>query len=157
MFEAFRGLLASLADGDAAFDPDDYRLAAAALMAHVAGADGATTPSESAGLRRVLSSGFGLSSADAEKLAEAGTRDDNEAVGFQDFIDRLNTALDADGRLRVVEMMYEIAYADGVLREVESDLIERVGEALPNLVADLVGQAAQRSEQPVSDSALNTT
>jgi uncharacterized tellurite resistance protein B-like protein len=138
MFESFRGMLTALSEkGASKFGPADYRLAAAALMAHVAGVDGIVTDSEAASLRRALSSGFGLSRRDAETLAAAGSRGDREAGGIHEFVEVVKTALDTDGRLRIVEMMYEIGFADGVLVELESDLIERVAEELDLSPADV--------------------
>ena len=119
------------------FASDDYRLAAAALLAHVADADGVTTPAERARLLGVLSSEFNLDADAARRLIEAGQRGDREAVDFQGFANTLKRALDADGRLRVVEMLWDIAYADGVLHEFEGDFVARVAEMLEVPDADV--------------------
>ena len=49
----------------------------------------------------------------------------------------LKRSLDADGRLRLIEMMFEIAYADGALHEFEGDLVARVAELLDVPEADV--------------------
>jgi uncharacterized tellurite resistance protein B-like protein len=112
------------------FADDDYRLAVAALMAHVADADGVTTPAERLRLQSVLSSAFDLDADATRRLVEAGRRSDREAVDFHGFASVLKRSLDADGRLRIVEMLWEVAYADGQVHEFEGDIVARVAELL---------------------------
>jgi uncharacterized tellurite resistance protein B-like protein len=42
----------------------------------------------------------------------------------------INRSLDEDGRRRVVEMMWEIIYADGAVGDFESNLIWRAADLL---------------------------
>jgi len=42
----------------------------------------------------------------------------------------LNHALDEDGRRRVIEMMWEIVYADGRVSDFESNLLWRAADLL---------------------------
>ncbi len=150
MFDAIRDLMSRLAhDGEAReFDDADHRLAAAALFAHVADADGVTTEAERRRTLSLLSSSFGLDAAAARRLLEAAQRSDREAVDFVGFVDVLKRAFDAAGRLRIVEMMWEIAYADGLLNESEGDIVARLAELLgasEDEVADLRGRVAARA------------
>jgi uncharacterized tellurite resistance protein B-like protein len=62
-------------------------------------------------------------------LAEA-TQAEHEAVDLYHFTRLLNRALDEDGRRRMVEMMWEIVYADGRVTEFESNLIWRAADLL---------------------------
>ena len=48
-----------------------------------------------------------------ELIAEA-TQDDREAVDFYHFTSLLMRTLDEAGRLRIVEMLWEMVYADGL-------------------------------------------
>jgi uncharacterized tellurite resistance protein B-like protein len=106
-------------------------------MAHVADADGVTTPAERERLQRVLASGFDLGADETRRLVEAGRRSDREAVDFHGFASILKRTLDADGRLRIVEMLWEVAYADGVVHEFEGDIVARVAELLEVPEADV--------------------
>src|SRR5260370_37120774 len=65
----------------------------------------------------------------SDKFAEA-TEAENEAIDLYHFTRAINRALDEDGRRRVVEMMWEIAYADGRVDDFESNLIWRVADLL---------------------------
>ena len=133
MFEAFRRLITEVGEGAKPahrFDENDYRLAATALLVHAARIDGQFAEAERAKLRSILKSRFDLDeTAAAELLAEA-TELEREAIDLYQFTSQLNRALDEKGRARLVEMMWQIAYADGVISEFEDNLIWRAADLL---------------------------
>ena len=55
---------------------------------------------------------------------------EHEAVDLYHFTSLLNRTLDEDGRARVVEMMWEIVYADGWRDELEDNLLWRAADLL---------------------------
>jgi uncharacterized tellurite resistance protein B-like protein len=63
-------------------------------------------------------------------LVTEATEAEHEAIDLYHFTSLINRALDEDGRRRVVEMMWEIAYADGRVDDFESNLIWRVADLL---------------------------
>lgn len=113
-----------------AFSPDDYRLAAAALLVHVITVDGVVTDAERAMLQHVLEQRFALNSAESDALVELAIAKDAEAVDLYAFTSVLNRALDEEGRRRIVEMMFQVAFADGNLSEFEDNLVWRAAELL---------------------------
>lgn len=138
MFEAFTKLLSGLGAGGkepVSFDENDYRLAAAALLIHVAAIDGAVSDAERSKLRSIVSQRFNLDDATADELVTEATVAERESVDLYHFTARLNRSLDEQGRARMVEMMWEIVYADGQVSEFEDNLIWRA--------ADLLGISAQ--------------
>ena len=64
------------------------------------------------------------------KLVQAALRADKEAVDLYRFTSVLNHALDEEGRTRIVQMMFEIAYNDGKLSEFEDNVVWRASELL---------------------------
>jgi uncharacterized tellurite resistance protein B-like protein len=133
MFESFRKFLADVAQGGrhpAHFELNDYRLAAAALMVHAAEIDGDMSALERGKLRAVIKRQFGLDETDTEALVVEATEAEHEAVDLYHFTSLLNRSLDGDGRRRIVEMMWEIIYADGQVSEFESNLIWRAADLL---------------------------
>jgi uncharacterized tellurite resistance protein B-like protein len=62
-------------------------------------------------------------------LAAAGQRN-RDALDFNDFTGIVKRAYNAEGRERIIEMMWETVFADQVLHEFEDNLVWRVGEAL---------------------------
>ncbi len=133
MFDALKNFIAELAGPDSAekaFAEGDYRLAAAALLVHVAAADGETDDAERRRLKTVIEERFGLDDAATARLLEKAERSDRDAVDFYQFTSVLKRALDEDGRLKVVEMMWDIAFADGAVHEFEENAIWRIAELL---------------------------
>ncbi|WP_371347971.1 TerB family tellurite resistance protein [Ancylobacter sp. IITR112] len=133
MLRSLTDFIAEIAGGGreaSAFAENDYRLAAAALLVHVVTIDGVIGADEMDKLRRLLAARFTLSEDDAEKLLEAAIARDAEAVDLYGFTSVLNRAMDEEGRRRVVEMMFEVAYADGGLTEFEDNLVWRAAELL---------------------------
>lgn len=132
MFEALRKLLADLTDGGVQrpFEADDERLAAAALLVHVAAVDGAFSDAERGVLRSCLQSKFDLDDEAADDLIEQAIVADREAVDLYRFTSLLLRELDKDARKRLVGMMWSVVYADGRVTEFEDNLIWRAADLL---------------------------
>jgi uncharacterized tellurite resistance protein B-like protein len=133
MFDSFRKFLSEVSDDGALpihFEHDDYRLAAAALLVHAAAIDGDISDAERDQLQAVIKRQFGLDEATTDELVAEATEAEHEAIDLYHFTSLINRSLDEDGRRRVVEMMWEIAYADGRVDEFESNLIWRVADLL---------------------------
>jgi len=117
-------------DAATSFAEDDHRLAAAALLVHVANADGTTATVELGRLGSVIEAEFGLDAQATAELLEKAEASDREAVDFYRFTSVLKRTLDEDGRRKIVEMMWDVAFADGVIDELEENSIWRVAELL---------------------------
>lgn len=133
MFQGFRKFLSEVAEGGKQpihFEPNDYRLAAAALLVHAAAIDGNITDVERAKLHAVIKRRFDLDEATTAELLAEATEAEHEAIDLYHFTSVLNRSLDEDGRRRMVEMMWEIAYADGGVGEFETNLIWRAADLL---------------------------
>jgi uncharacterized tellurite resistance protein B-like protein len=112
------------------FDDGDYRLAAAALLVHVATLDHGLKDADRARLHDMLRSRFELDDAHTEELIDAAISADREAVDFYHFTHVLMRALDEAGRRRIVEMMWEMVYADRRVSEFEDNVMWRVADLL---------------------------
>jgi uncharacterized tellurite resistance protein B-like protein len=73
---------------------------------------------------------FGLDEATTGELVAEATEAEHEAIDLYHFTSLINRSLDEDGRRRVVEMMWEIIYADGCVSEFESNLMWRAADLL---------------------------
>ena len=133
MFESFRKFLADVSQGGkhpGQFEANDYRLAAAALLVHAAEIDGNISDVERTTLHQVIKRHFDLDETQTNTLLAEATQAEHKAVDLYHFTRLLNRALDEDGRRRMVEMMWEIVYADGRATEFESNLIWRAADLL---------------------------
>lgn len=133
MFEAFRKFLTDLSAGDkhpSRFDENDYRLAASALLVHVAAIDGEVSPVVRERLHAVIKQRFDLDEYATNELVAEATEAEHQAVDLYHFTSLINRSLDEAGRRRVVEMMWEIVYADGRVSEFEDNLLWRAADLL---------------------------
>jgi uncharacterized tellurite resistance protein B-like protein len=133
MLESLRNLISDLTGGDkhpARFQENDYRLAAAALMIHASTIDGTANVAEQDKLRAVLKSRFALDDAATDELIASATQAEHEAVDLYHFTSLINRTLDEDGRRGIVEMMWEIVFADGRVSEFEDNLMWRAADLL---------------------------
>ncbi|MFL6822231.1 MAG: TerB family tellurite resistance protein [Xanthobacteraceae bacterium] len=133
MFAGFRKFLSEVSEGDkhpAHFAHNDYRLAAAALLVHAAAIDGDVSNAEREKLHTVIKRQFALDEATTDELFAEATEAEHEAIDLYHFTSLINRSLDEEGRRRVVEMMWEIAYADGDVDEFERNLIWRAADLL---------------------------
>jgi uncharacterized tellurite resistance protein B-like protein len=133
MFEAFRNFVADFVEGEkhpSQFADNDYRLAAVALLVHAATIDGDMSERERSKLHAVVKSRFALTDAQADELIDKATAAEHEAVDLYHFTSLLNRVLDEEGRAKVVEMMWQIVYADGARDELEDNLLWRAADLL---------------------------
>jgi len=153
MFEGLRSFVAELlgSPGERPFAENDYRMAAAAILIHVADADGAFDWRERARLRAILKERFGLGDEDAGRMIAQALLSEQEAVDLDGFVATVRRALDAEGRVKLVDMMWDIAYADGAPLEVEESVVWRVGRMLGVPPEDLASVSA-RAGRPGSAS-----
>ena len=106
---------------------DELRIALTALLIEAACSDDRFDEEERAVIGRLIERRFNLSHADARALlAEAETAASKSAELFH-FTRIINERLSFEQRVELVEMLWEVAYADGVLDEYEDSLLRRVG------------------------------
>jgi len=132
MLETLRQFLTDLAGAPEAdgFAVDDYRVAAAALLINLTGVDGVVSDAERTALHDSLKSHFGLDEAETAELISAARSRESEAVDLYAFTSVLKRSLDAAGRAQIVEMMWEIVFADGAVHELEDNIVWRAAELL---------------------------
>ncbi|MBR0715362.1 TerB family tellurite resistance protein [Bradyrhizobium liaoningense] len=113
-----------------AFGDSDYRLAATALLIHVISLDGEPTPTEKRKLHGLIESHFGLDRGTADRLIASATEVEGDAVDLYRFTSIIMRAVDEEGRKRIVEMMWELVYADGHVTEFEDNVVWRASDLL---------------------------
>ncbi len=133
MLDLLKNFLSELTGGEkhpGRFEPNDYRLAAAALLIYASTIDGNMTGTEREKLHALVKSRFALDDAATGELIDVGTLAENEAVDLYRFTSLINRTLDEAGRLGIVEMMWEMIFVDGRVNEFEDNLMWRVADLL---------------------------
>lgn len=155
MLSALRNFLDEISGGSARarpFEAADYRLAAAALLVHLASIDGEFGDDEKSLLQSLVETRFALAPADARALIATAAESERDAVDLYRFTSVLKRMLDEEGRQAVIGMLWEMAYADGEVHEFEENVIWRVAELLGVSTRDRVAlrQSAKDAGGPIT-------
>ena len=132
MLATLRSILDDLVSGHAPprFGPEDTRVAATALLAHVVAIDGTLSEAEKQRVRALLQSRYGLEDDEARALIRVAVMREREAFDLDEFTGLLARRLDEPARRDLVAMMWDVARADGTVHEFEESLIWRVAQLL---------------------------
>ena len=159
MLDGLRQFIADVvspaAHADRTFDDTGSSLAATALLIHVVSLDGEPSELEKRKLHSLIESRFGLDPGTADHLIASATLVEGEAVDLYHFTSVIMRSVDEAGRLRIVEMMWELVYADGNVTEFEDNVVWRAADLLgvsSRDRLDLKHRVAERRSAPASGS-----
>jgi uncharacterized tellurite resistance protein B-like protein len=106
---------------------DELHLAAAALLVEAACMDEQFDASERETIERLLSARFDLSEKEAEDLLAEAERAVAESAQLLPFTRVVKDRFSPEERVGLIEMLWEVAYADGRLHDFEAHLLRRIG------------------------------
>jgi len=109
---------------------DELQLAAAALLVEAAAMDGHYGEAEQAAIGRLLRRKFGLNDTEANSLQELALAEQSEANQLLGFTRVIKDRYSEEERVELIEMAWEVAYADGELHDYEANLLRRLGGLL---------------------------
>ncbi|HLN25038.1 MAG TPA: TerB family tellurite resistance protein [Patescibacteria group bacterium] len=109
---------------------DEVRLAAAALMVEAAMMDGCMDERERAHIGLLLRDRFELPGNQAEALLERAVALQEDSIQLFPLTKTIVDAYSIPQRIEVIEMLWEVAYADGQLHDYESNLVRRIAGLL---------------------------
>ena len=121
---------------------DTLHLAAAALLVEAACLDGYFDAEERDTIASLLQRQFDLEEAQTDTLIEAARETVEESTQLYAFTRVIQKRFSDQERIGMIEMLWEVAYADGHLHEYESSLVRRVAGLI--YVADRDSGAARK-------------
>jgi uncharacterized tellurite resistance protein B-like protein len=92
--------------------------------------DGEFAEVERRRLRALVKQRFALDDPATDELIAEAVEVERRSIDLYQFTARLNRTLDEQGRARMVEMMWQIVYADSNVSEFEDNLIWRAADLL---------------------------
>ena len=112
-------------------DPEHVlRVSTATLLIEVCRADFQEQESELERMRHLIAQQFSLNETELDELMLQARETADKLVSLQHITRLLNEQFDASMKIRVVEMMWQVVYADGVKHHYEEHLIRQVSELL---------------------------
>jgi len=109
---------------------DTLQAAAIALLVEAAVMDGNFDDAEFKVISRSMQNHFGLSEVDAGTVIQMGIEAQSRSVEIYTTTRILKDGYDLEGRIKLLEMLWAVAYADGVLDDYEANLVRRVSGLL---------------------------
>lgn len=126
--EFFDQHVGAVATGDD--DRHAIELATAALLVETVRLDGEIDATERAAAHRALRAKFGLSEEEAATLIRLAEEEAREATDYYQFTSLINKRFSAAQKERVIELMWQIAYADTDLSAHEQHVVRKIAELL---------------------------
>ena len=132
MFDIIKKFVADLsaAEEPEVFIHDKLQLAEAALMYHVIAVDGVIRDEEKIRMAELLSQQFNLDEEETKRLAQDAKTAEHEAIDLYKFTSILKRALNEEERIKIIEHLWEMVFADGILHELEDNIVWRIAELL---------------------------
>lgn len=105
---------------------DELHLAAAALLVYAATADADFDAAERARIEWLCQHHFSLDAAEVRALIEDAEREVDNSVQLLRFTRAIKDGFDYEARVELMEMLWDVVYADRRVEEHEAQLMRRV-------------------------------
>jgi uncharacterized tellurite resistance protein B-like protein len=128
--ELFGALTPSSVQSGAADAEHTLQLATAVMLIEVMRADTRFADGERRAVIDALRRSFTLAGDEVDRLIELATQAAREATDWYEFTSHINLHFDMPAKLRMVEYMWRVAYADGHLSEHERHVMWRLSDLL---------------------------
>jgi uncharacterized tellurite resistance protein B-like protein len=118
--------------GSAVLPAEEHRLqvATAALLAEVMRMDDVISEAERQAVVRAMGEKFSLSAVESERILQLAVHQAHQATDYYQFTSLINKNLSAAQKEKVVEYLWQVAYADGGLDPLERHLINKIADLL---------------------------
>lgn len=110
--------------------PDAVAIAACALLLEIAHADDVFAPEERERILRAVREDLGVPASDVAEVVRLAEEERRESVDLYQFTKLVSEKFTRAQRLRLVEVIWGVVYADGELTAVENQLARRIAELL---------------------------
>lgn len=132
MLRAISEFFRSQIEPDTASGPDEHglHLATAALLFEMSRADANDHPEERRTIEAALQTRFGLTADETRELALLADEEASEAVSLYQFTGLINENFSREQKVQVVEMLWQVAYADDHLDPYEEALVRKIADLI---------------------------
>ena len=110
--------------------PNAVAIAACALLLEIAHADDVFAPEERERIQRAVREDLGVPAPDVNEVVRLAEEERRESVDLYQFTKLVAERFSREQRLRLIEVIWGVVYADGELSAVENQLARRIAELL---------------------------
>ena len=128
-------------------DEENIRLAAAALMVEVSEADFENKSEEQQALKAILKNSFNLNEKDCEELFKLAEPKYENATDSFEFTHLINQHFSAQQKIKLIDQLWQIAYADRVLDKYEEQVIRRISELIYVSHSDFISSKLKHQQK----------
>lgn len=139
-------------DPDSAHELHRLQLATAVMLVEVMRADAELGASERRAVIDALRASFDLAEDELARLLELAEQAAAQAIDLFSFTSRINDHFDMPAKIAMVEQMWSVAYADGVLSAHERHVLWRVADLL-HVPQGAYHHARQRAQEAAATNA----
>jgi uncharacterized tellurite resistance protein B-like protein len=115
---------------DTAGSEHDVRVAVCALLLDMARVDDAFSKVELDRILKILEERFGMNREHADALMAESERALKESIDYWQFTNLINTNYSTTEKIAIIEMLWQIIYADGQMDHHENYLVHKLAELL---------------------------
>lgn len=150
-------LFAFMPPGSDAGRPElTLQLAVAVLLIEVMQSDAECAFDEQAAILNILKQRFHLSDAEVAQLTEKGQQTSKSANDLHQFTSLINNELELPEKMRILEYLWQVVYADGKISAHENHLMRRLVDLLhishgDNIAAKMLAKPEGFEERGVEE------
>lgn len=131
MFNAIKNFFEVNIDSDTSGDLDyQLKLATAALLLEMMHQDHNVNEKEKRAVREALRENFNLNDDETQELIKLAKQEASEATDYFQFTSLIAKEYPQEDKIKVVEYLWKIAYADTYLDPLEEHMIRRIADLL---------------------------
>ena len=138
-------------ESSGADEAQTLQLATAALLLEMMRMDEKILPEERAAVTALVQAEFGLDAAATAELVALAESQAREATDYHQFTSLINKGFDPARKVRVVENLWRVAFADGRLDMYEEHLVRKIAELLYVPHSDFIAAKLRAREAVVGD------
>jgi len=105
-------------------------LAAAVLMVEISLADSSLDDDERRLINSLLQEEFRLTAEDAREIMSLAEQESDHAVSLYEFTKLINDSMSAEDKIHILELLWQVAFADSVLDKYEEYYIRKIADLL---------------------------
>ena len=119
-------------NNDALYDAPSrsIELAAAVLMVEISLADSSLDEEERLLITQILQDEFRLSTEEALEIFSLAEKESDHAVSIYEFTKLINDSMSIEDKIRILELLWKVAFADSVLDKYEEYYVRKIADLL---------------------------